>query len=171
MKKLPRFAWWIILYTALIGTALWAYSTWAGSLTEINDAQNALQECRQLASQIVKLRGKPLRAASEAHSATELARVIEKSTQSAQLPATNLVQIDPQAAHRVGNSPYSEQATHLEIRDVTLRQLIAFLRAIVEDQSGCEIAELRLRAPRDEPASTPETWQAEITLTSLIFGQ
>ena len=170
MKKLPHFAWWMILYAVLIGTALWAYSTWSASQSEIDDAQNAIQECRQLASKITKLRGKPLRAASEAHSATELARVIEKSAQSAQLPATSLVQIDPQPARRIGTSPYSEQATHLEIRNVTLRQLIAFLRAIVEDQSGCEVAELRLRAPRDEPATTPETWQAEITLSHLIYG-
>jgi hypothetical protein len=156
----------------LVVVAAWSYWRLLASQEAAAIATDNLQACLRLTAQIKTLREKPLRAGSEARSATELAHLIETSAQKANLSVTNVVQIDPQPAHRLSNSAYKEQPTLVELRDVTTKQLIVLLHALADGESGAEVAELRLSAPRDEPAVTAkeETWTAEVTLTHLIFS-
>ena len=131
-----------------------------------------LQACLRTAAQIKKLREKPLRAGASAHSATELAHLIEVAAQKASLPTNSIIQIDPLPARRLGNSAYQEQPTHVELHNVGLKPLIIWLNTLTGEESGAELAELRLSAPRDSTSGSAvaETWTAEVTLTHLIFA-
>jgi hypothetical protein len=155
------------LIAAVIGSYCWMDASRATAAA----ATENLNACLRVASQIKSLRKKPLRAGAEARSATELARLIETSAQKASLPMTSVVQIDPQPARRVGNTAYKEQATRLELRDVTLKQLVVLLHSLADEELGTELAELRLNAPREEASASnhEENWSAEMTLTHLIF--
>lgn len=162
---------WTLLAT-LIAVAAWSYCWLVASYEAATTAAENLQVCLRLTTQIKKLREKPLRAGCEARSATELAQMIEISAKKAHLSMTSVVQIDPQPSRRLGDSAYKEQPTHVELRDVTLRQLIVLLHALTDEESSAELAELRLSTPRDEPSPTAgeETWNAEVILTHLIFA-
>jgi len=162
----------LVVFAALLITTGWSYSQMAAARSAAWTAAQDSQECRRLADQIKQLRDRPTRASLEAHSATELARLVEQAAKAASLPAQSLVQIDPQAARRVGETTYREQPTHVELRDVTLGQLITFLYMLSQDDMGMDVADLRLRAPRDDKSarSAEETWLAEVTLTHLIFA-
>jgi hypothetical protein len=158
--------------SALAIAAAWSYGWLLSSQEAAATARENLRVCLQLTAQIKRLREKPLRAGSEARSANELAHMIEISAQKANLSLANVIQIDPQPARRLSNSAYKEQPTHVELRDVTTKQLIVLLHTLAGEESGAELAELRLSAPRDEPAlgAKEETWTAEATLTHLIFA-
>lgn len=163
---------WIGALAALACLGAWSRSQLAAGRQAAQAAAEDLAECQRLADEITRLGTRPQKASLEARSATELAKLVEQSAQAAALPQQALVQIDPQPARRVGETAYREQATRLELRDVTLRQLVTFLHGLSHDDLGMEVSDLRLRAPRDDKSVQPtdETWTAEVTLTHLIFA-
>jgi hypothetical protein len=162
-----------VVLAVLIVSAGWSfYWMTSAELSAQNSAEN-LQICKRLADQIKKMHTQPLRAALETRTSTELAGQIETSAKTANLRQNCILQIDPQTARRLGNTAYKEQPTMVELRDVTLKQLVVFLNALTDDQSGMDVAELRLESSRDDSANaqqTEETWLAEVTLSHLIFA-
>jgi hypothetical protein len=161
-----------VFFAGLVLLAVWSYCEFTASCGEAFAAAADSEACRSVAAQVKKLRAKPIRAAVEARSSTEVARSIEIAAKSANLPVAGIVQIDPQSPRRVGDSSYKEQPTHVEFRGVTLRQLLAFLYALGSEDIGQDLADLRLSSPRDETSSTgvEETWMAELIVTHLIFA-
>lgn len=155
------------LVAALVLAALELSSSRASALAAVEN----LAECQELAGEIAKLRTRPSQITLQAQSGTELARQIEAAAQGAQIPSNSLVRIDPQTARRVGDSPYKEQATNLELRGVTLKQLTQFLQKL-SDNEGLRARSLQLIGPRQETAAPTdaETWLVEVTLTSMIFA-
>jgi hypothetical protein len=159
------------LFAALLAMAGWSYCEFSNSSAAAAAAAGDLAACRDLVGQIKALRQKPVLVGTKARTSTEVAHSIEAAAKNAGLPLTNILQIDPQSPRRLGNSAYEEQPTRVELRNVTLKQLLVFLYALANDGTGLNLAELRLGAPRDEMnAGTEETWLAEVTLTHLIFA-
>lgn len=150
----------------------WGYAQFTASRSEAIASAEDLEICRRLAHELQALKAKPLRAALEARSSTEVAGRIEAAAKTANLPISSVIQIDPQSPRRVGNTPYKEQPTHVELRDVTLKQLLVFVHTLASDELKLDLAEVRLSAPRDEPSAAPteERWMAELALTHLIFA-
>ncbi len=171
----------------------WAYAvTTAGALVltvfayiELRSARAAASAavanhvvCEQLAGEITKLAGKPSHVTFEAASATDVARRIEAAAQFAQLPPRCVVRIEPQPARRVGETAYKEQATRVELRDVSLKQLIEFLHHLHSGESVFNAKSLRLAAapqsntiaPNGTASASTETWLVELTLTYLIYA-
>lgn len=167
-RQLPML---IFLATLTIGAG-WSYLWMSADREAAESSRDNLQACLQLTTQIKKLREKPLWAGSSTRSAGELARILETSAKKANIPAGSIVQIDPQPARRLGKTAYKEQPTHIELQDIALKQLVFLLLELTDEESGAELAELRLSAPRDEPSSSEkqELWNAEVTLTHLIFS-
>lgn len=161
----------VVLLICTAAATAGSYCWMDASRASACDATENYNACVRVAAKIKSLREKPLRAGAEARSATELARLIETSAKKASLPMTSVVQIDPQPARRIGNTAYKEQATRLELRDVTLKQLVTLLHSLADEEQGTELTELRLSAPREENSTQDPTerWTAEMTLTHLIF--
>jgi hypothetical protein len=160
-----------IVFIGLLALAGWSYCEFTASCSDAAATASDLVACRNLARQIKTLRQKPVLVGTKARSSTEVAHSIETAAKGAGLPLTYILQIDPQSPRRLGNSAYQEQPTHVELRNVTLKQLLVFLYALANDCVGLNLSELRLGAPRDETTQgTDETWLAEVTLTHLIFA-
>jgi hypothetical protein len=165
----------------------WLYAAVAASLAvltllafvELRSARAAataalknLADCEQLAAEVVKLGGRPSHVTMQAHSATEVARRIEAATQVAQIPSNCLVRIDPQPPRRLGDTAYKEQATHVDLREVSLQQLLRFLHELERGETPLRAKSLRLAAPAQVAtgAVSSETWGAELTLTYVDFA-
>lgn len=163
---------WMLLTAALVVLLAFAALELQSSRAAALAAVQNLAECRELASEISKLRGRPSQITLQAQSGAELARQIESAAQVAQVPNNCVVRIDPQPARRIGESPYKEQPANLELRAVTLKQLVQFLQTLQEGGAGLRTRSMRLIAPRQEATapSDAETWMAEVTLTSMIFA-
>ena len=90
--------------------------------------------------------------------------------QEAELPAAKLVRIEPRSAIRFEKTPFLQQPSHLELREVTLEQLIRFLY-VLSFKSRLEATDLRVHAPRSVAVeSGPEHWNAELVLTNIIYS-
>ena len=160
-----------VLFVALAVLAGWSYCEFTAGCSDAAAAASDLAACRNLTQQIKTLRKKPVLVGTKARSSTEVAHSIETAAKGAGLPLTNILQIDPQSPCRLGNSAYQEQPTHVELRNVTLKQLLVFLYALANDGVGLNLSDVRLSAPRDEATQgANETWLAEVTLTHLIFA-
>ncbi|HEV3006726.1 MAG TPA: hypothetical protein VGX78_19810, partial [Pirellulales bacterium] len=94
------------------------------------------------------------------------------ATQVAQIPSNCLVRIDPQPPRRLEDSAYKEQATHVDLREVSQQQLLRFLYELERGETPLRAKSLRLAAPAQvaTAAGSAETWGAELTLTYVVFA-
>jgi len=103
---------------------------------------------------------------------------MEATAQAVGVVPGRIVRIDPRSARRIGDTPYEEQPTRVELRELTLEQIVSFLSKVVREERGTEVTELRLKPARtggvnaeDSPVSGQvELWDAEVTLTALAFS-
>lgn len=130
-------------------------------------AANELVQCNELAKAITSLRDQPSVVSNEEMGVRQLGERIKAATEHADFDGAALEGIFPQAARRVGNTPYLSKPTSLSLRGVSLAQLAAFLLH-VSDGSGLTVRDIRLRAPRSE--ATTHLWDAELTLSYLIYS-
>lgn len=154
----------------LVGNLL-AYLELRASQTCARAAADSLAECQAIAADIATLRRQPSKVTLQAHSVTELSSQVEQAMKFAQLPANCLVRVDPQPARRMTASDFKEQPTSLELRAVTLKQLIQFLHKLESNGAGLRTKSLQLAASVKIAADgAAETWNVQVVLTSLIFA-
>lgn len=134
-------------------------------------SRDDLDACYELARRIEVTRSEPIAAATEARQPQELAGEIEGAAAAASIPQAHLVRIDPQPTRRVEDTSYKEQATLVEMRGVTLREIMTCLKSLAAERPELRVTALRLAAPRISAANIDqrETWDVELTLTQFIF--
>ncbi len=130
-------------------------------------AAKDVARCEQLVQSIMRLRGKPTVAMTEAMEVQELGQRIESASSKAQLPNAALEGVFPQPPGRVEGSPYLQKPTSLVMRGVSLPQLTTFLHDLTND-TGMNVRDLRLRTPHGQVDD--HIWDAEATLTYLIYS-
>jgi len=135
------------------------------------DAIRNVQPCRELATRIKQLQAGPQRADLQSRSETELSRKIESAAEAVGLPRNYIVRIDPGEPRRVAESDYKDQSTEVEIRTVTLKQLVAFVDSITSD-TGIQVNFVWLTSPAPQTSAvhSAEKWNVQLTLTNLIFA-
>ncbi len=138
----------------------------------IESASENLLRVQELASAIGKLRRTPTQAALASTPTGEIARKLQLAAEKATIPLAQLSRIDPRPIRRMGDSAYLAQETRVELRNVTLAQLVTWLQEITAQANDLTATGLRLVAPREpNPASdASETWSVEVTLTQLVFS-
>jgi hypothetical protein len=139
------------------------------------DGARNLTTCELLDERIGALENSPRQAALGAATGAELTRRVEQAASRASIPPENLIRVDPQAGRRIEDTEYVEQPTFLEIRQATFEQLAVFLSEVTASAEALRISAIRLTAPRGGTSvavdtAAPETWDAEITLTILVFA-
>jgi hypothetical protein len=67
----------------------------------------------------------------------------------------------------VGDTPYLQKPTTLELQGVSLTQLASFLYHLTSEP-GLVVRDLRIRSPRRDDVGSQ--WNAEATLTYLIYS-
>jgi hypothetical protein len=168
---------------ALLLAVGWCYVRLAGARASAAAAARDLADCRAQVARMDSLRRLPTVAGTAELGASDLSRQIEQAARVAEFPDDSVERIEPEPARRVGETNYSEVATQVRLRRVTLRQVFTFLHALCADApaaasssatsaarppSGLRLRSIRLAAPRGE--ETADRWTVESTLTYMVYS-
>jgi hypothetical protein len=157
----------VVVTLALLALlAVWSLTWMLHNRSGAQAARGEADLCEQVGREIEALRGKSTMASSEASGVKEVGERIETAKGQAGLPEAAIKGVYPQQAHALGDTPYLQKATSLELAGVSLPQLTSFLY-YVTDGSGLSVRDLRLRSPRSD--SSDGLWDVELTLTYLIY--
>lgn len=165
----------LVLATVIAGVlagAAWGYARLAGAADAAASAARAFGDCERLARRIDAARGEGQPADVEASTrgggatSPDLSRRIEAAARAADLPKDRVV--EPGPPRRLGDGPFMEHPTGVQLRGVDLRQLFTFLHALASADARVGIKNIRLTiAPGD--AST-DRWNVDGTLTQTIYS-
>jgi hypothetical protein len=157
----------LILF-ALAAADLVCYWEFSESQSYAFRAIHDADKCGQMAARIILLRSKPTLAGAVEQAPEELARRIESTANALGIEGDNLASIEPDPAVRVADTSYLEKPTTVQLRQVTLAQLIDLLCGISESGQNLQIKALRLTSPPHEDEGG--RWSAELTVTYLIYS-
>ena len=158
----------LVLLLAIAGvTAGLACSNYADRQEIAKRAQADLAECSKLAARIQAIQARPQLASDKPRQAAETTGMIEAAAKSAKIPAGKLVRISPGPARRLGDSPYKEKPTEVFLKNVTMKQVVAFLHDLTGPAGGLTARTLRLSSP--SARDTGNLWSVDLELTYLIY--
>jgi hypothetical protein len=172
-----------VIAVALVAAVAWCSMRLADARASASAAGQDLADCRALAARIESLRRLPAVAGAVELGAADLSRQIERAAKVADFPEGSVERIEPEPARRVGETNYSEVATQVRLRRVTLRQVFTFLHALCaadatpsatpangagRSASGLRLRSIRLSAPRGE--ENADRWTVESTLTYMVYS-
>ncbi|HOF17630.1 MAG TPA: hypothetical protein PK082_01880 [Phycisphaerae bacterium] len=159
---------WIgIFVVGLLISVAWSYSRYCRLRAAAAAGQADLRDCAQMASRIEKLSRRPTLASDHEKLATETTRLIEEAAKSAGISGDRLIRISPESPARLGETPYKEKPTGVLLKNVTLKQIVEFVHALLSGEHGLNAKSIRIAAPREQ--DTGEEWTAEIVLTYLVY--
>jgi len=163
-NRLPLF-----LFVGLAILAFWLYGelerAHRGALVEATNAK----ESQDYSSRIIDLKKRPELVADRMSTTAQIAQSVEMAMQEAAIPAAKLVRIEPRSAIRFERTSFLLQPSHIELREISMEQLIRFLH-ILSTRNRLDATDLRLHAPRGTVTeSGPELWNAELVLTNTIY--
>jgi len=162
----------LLIFTAVTAIDGWLAWTWWTARQQAADAQDQLAACRELADQIIAIEAAPVVVGATERSSDSFNKLCEQAARETGIPLDTLVEIDPRVPRRVNDTPYQEQVTVIELRRVTLRQLIEFALAMRRVDAGLHVSSLSLREPpgNDQKPGTTEIWNVELALTTYIYA-
>ncbi len=152
----------------LLGANLFAWATYERARGDALDSLRDAQICRKLAAQITSLRTQPTMADTSQKAIEELAARVQLSAESVGINPDDIASIAPDQPTRLAESPYLEQATTVQLREVTLPQLVKLLCNLSDNRGGLRIKAIHLSIPPQQV--TGDLWSAEITVTSMIYS-
>jgi hypothetical protein len=165
-----------VIALALLAAVGWCSMRLANARASASLAGQDLADCSALAARIESLRRLPAVAGAAELGAADLSRQIEEAAKVADFPEGSVERIEPEPARRVGETNYSEVATQVRMRRLTLRQAFTFLHALCADArspasrstSGLRLRSIRLSAPRGE--ENADRWTVESTLSYMFYS-
>lgn len=153
---------------ALLGlVTLWCYQEMASSRDAALAARNGLKNCKAIAAKIRSFDDRPAMAAAHEKLATETTSLIEKAAKTAQILPNSLVRISPSDPQRLADSVYKEKPTHVQLKRVTIAQLVRLMHSLLNDDTSLNTKKIRLTTSNRE--DTGKLWNAELTFTYLIY--
>lgn len=140
-------------------------------LSQAIAAEAQVRQLKLVANQIESLRRAPVRVEQGVRTGEALARIIETSAKKAGLSPELIVRIDPGDVRQLGDSPFFEQRTDVELREAPLQKVIEFAIAVENAGTSMEVPNLSLRLPGglEDTTLTDELWNAQLLLTSRIY--
>ncbi|MDR3198689.1 MAG: hypothetical protein LBU34_12550 [Planctomycetaceae bacterium] len=160
----------LLILTGLLILVFFLYGELGRSHRSALEAASNAKTCQELSKRIIELKKKPELISGNMSSTAQIAQSVESAMVQAEIPAGKLVRVEPRSAKRFEKTPFLEQPSHLEFREVTMEQLIRFLHTL-STQNRLETMDLRLHAPRSSASETgPEIWNAELVLTNTIYS-
>jgi len=155
-----------LLLLFLLAGAAWSINHMLEQEQAAALAADDLATCRNLATAIRELSQKPALASSQVIGTSALGELLDAASQKAGFQGA-IESILPQPPRPVGDSPYAHKPTALSLRGVSLSQLATFLYHLTVE-SGWNVYDLRLRRPNGDTVS--DAWDAEVTITYLIYS-
>jgi hypothetical protein len=149
----------------------WALWQWDSARQQLDGAEAELAAADRLANSIRTLRRSPEKLEPNARSADSLAKLVEGAAQQVGLGTDRIVHVAPSEPRRVGNTPYLEQTTAVELRNVTLKQMVDLTQAVSRNAPRLMVPTISVRMPPAESNSSDrnELWNVELTLTGHLY--
>ena len=152
----------------LCSVAIWSWFSYTGARDASGTALSSLSLSIELAERIESLRRRPTMAGDSEMAMTQLAGLVEQASQAANLPDRSVARVWPQRPRRIADTAYKENPTQVQLRGVSLEQLIRFLDHMIGQTEGLNIGSLRLQAPRD--TARQGLWEADADLSYLVYA-
>jgi hypothetical protein len=160
----------LLVFAIAVAALAAAFWYWCTNAARLNTAIENLRACEKLAEEIRSVQLLPQAAKADEWSQDDLGAAVEAAATDAGLGRDRILRIDPQSPRRVGKSDYVEQATEVELSNVTLRQLVEFAFGISNRDDQLENGVLRLRVPHGSSEKVEEElWLADLVLTQRIY--
>jgi hypothetical protein len=160
----------ILLTVCLLILALFLLGELGRAQRNAIDATKSAKACQEFSRRIVDLKKLPELVSGSMSSTAQIAQSVEAAMVESAITADKLVRIEPRSATRFEKTPFLEQPSHLELRDVTMEQLVRFLHTL-QTQNRLETRDLRLHSSRTQTIENgPEIWSAELVLTNTIYS-
>lgn len=160
---------------AMIGVNLWSVNRMWGAKAQVHEAVEELEEARRDLANLRRLEVQP-RVASleeETESPSDIAERILNAFRQAGLPETTRYDSPVSASNTVSDqfrdSDYVERETLINIYELRLPQIVQFAQFLEEPEKGLTVRDVTLTAGTST-APGNETWNANLTLTQLIFS-
>ena len=153
---------------ATLAATIWSWTVLDERRRAEGRTAEDLAACAALAAQIEALRARPRVAGSDEPPDRELAGRVERAAERVGISRDRVALVDPAPARRVADSAYKEKPTRIELRGVTLRQLVTLLHRVAAEREGLRVKRLRAVAPHGEEVG--DCWNAEATLSHLIYA-
>lgn len=162
----------VLLLMVLVTGCVWSFFHRAREARRLATEAEMLAACQRAAHGIQRLRLQKQRALLKTKPSDELNRKVDAWARDAQIDTTLVARIEPQEPRRVGDSQYLEQVTELELLGVPLDRLIRLAQLAESGDESLKMTALRLSPPRTAAPTEggPETWNAEVALTYLIYA-
>ena len=160
----------ILASAGVLGGIAWGGARLGSARRAAESAAATLAECERIARRIEAARA-PAEASPGQAGTPQMARLIAAAEEAAELPEGTIARIEPGPPRRLGDGPFLEHSTRVELRGVDLRQLFTFLHALAaaaKEGRGVGLKDIRLTAaaPGDGPA---EAWSVDGTLTHTSY--
>ncbi len=164
----------LVAALSVIGLLLvdgWMLWQWDTAREQLEWEQEQLSVGDRLGQSIRALRRSPEKLDTNARSADSLAKLVEASAQQVGLGTDRIVHVAPSEPRRVGNTPYLEQTTAVELRNVTLKQLVDLTQAVGQTAPRLTVPTISIRTPPGDSNSPEhhELWNVELTLTGHLY--
>jgi len=163
----------ILAFVGLVSLAFWSFMNLRSSHLAATDAAERLSRMRQIATRIEQVRARPVLASSEKRTVADIAFQVEQAMTAVGIRPEQVLSITPQPSRRVEETAYERQDTVLQLVDVKLQNLVKFLYQVRQsDGTELSVKSLNISAPRQqEDSKKEELWNAEVTLTALVFSR
>jgi hypothetical protein len=158
------------VFASLLVAAVFSYWQSRAVSATLAAEQRDARACVDLAAEIEELRALPQFAVLEEESEETILGHIEQAAESVSLQSA-LVGIQPIPLSYLGDSPYRIRAIRLDLRSVSLEQIVSFAHQLADENRGMTIRDLEFwQFGADRRRTGPELWNAKLTLTQLIFS-
>ena len=164
--KIDRLA--ILVMIAIMVLILFLHGWSAKARRSALESAQQLTECQNFASKIQELQQKPDLVAVDLRSTSQIAKSVEDSMTKAEINPQSLIRIEPSPLRRIEKSPFARQPINIEVRDITMEQMIRFLFFLSTDHQ-LQTSDMRLHAPQSAQ-NVQETWNAELVLSNILFA-
>lgn len=161
----------IVLAALLIIIVFWSWRQMSQAQQAARHSLEDVTHCDSLSHQIRDIQRIDAIAQVLEVNPTDLSGFIESTSTQAQIKPDQLLRIWPQPSRRIAETQYKLKPIQLLLRDVDLQQLsrcLSELTNIEKAPTQLKVTNLRLTAPRDDPAGL--RWNADITLAYLIYS-
>lgn len=156
-----------IVLVLLTGVGVsWGWRELTGQRDRLARARGDLAESKAAADRIEIFRLRPSLAEENERALDTINSLVETSARQAGVSPGSLKRIAPEPPVRLAETVYKEKPTVVLVKSVTLEELTKFLYRLIGD-GELHARSLRLTSPSAE--DTGERWNAEVTLTYLIY--
>lgn len=161
------------LLAALLAAG-WSASTWSAARRDAVESARDLRECQRLRDQIVAARAAPSVASERELRPADVSRALNDALRKADIEPDQLVRVAPASPKRsTANSAYEERPTQLQLRDLTLKQIVRFIDELAGEPRSDGSASLGTRSIRLSAADASAKdgdWSADVLIGYWIYA-